>query len=429
MKHLTYQQRLLIERELGANTSLRQIALQLGKHPSTISREIKARRVVSTHKPYGRTKNACLQRHGCKIRQLCDPCEHPHIRFCCFCHECNDQCPDFFEQRCPKQETPPYVCNGCSTRRTCTLRVLVYQAKPADKHYRDQLCDIRSGYNLNGEEFIQIDQLVGPRLHQGQSIASIVHDIGDELPCGISTIYRLVSDGEIEGVRNIHLPRKVRFKPRKKKRSFKVDPKARQGRRMEDYQRFIEADDHGPLVEMDTIEGRKGGAVLLSMRWPATGLHLLFWRPANTARSVQLVFDALYDRLGHDRFVRIFGVILTDNGSEFSNPAALEFTPDGLRRTHIYYCNPGSPQEKPSVERGHVEVRRILKKGTSFDHLSREQVRRVQDHINSYGTKKLNGASPYAAFSQLFDDSFAQDLGWSIIEPALITLTPKLVKN
>ncbi len=428
MKHLTHHERQIIERELGANTSFRQIALLLGKHPSTISREIKARRILSPHKPYGRTKNACLHRHGCTISKLCDACDHPNIRFCCFCHDCNEQCPDFVEERCPRLEQSPYVCNGCASRRTCTLRVRVYRAAPADKQYRELLCGIRSGYCLTGEEFIRIDQLVAPRLQRGQSISFIVRDIGDELPCGISTIYRLVSDGEIEGVGNIDLPRKVRFKQRKSKRSFKIDPKARIGRSMEDYRRFITSGDDGPLVEMDTIEGRKGGAVLLSLRWPLIGLHLLFWREANTARSVQTIFDALYHRLGQDRFVRLFGVIVTDNGSEFSHPLALEVAPDGTRRTHLFYCNPGSPQEKPSVERAHAEVRRILPKGVSLDGLTHEQVRLVQDHLNSYGTKKLNGASPYATFSQVFDDSYAHDLGWTIIEPARITLTPKLLK-
>lgn len=429
MKHLTHQQRQLIERELGAQSSLRQIALLLGKHPSTISREIKSRRILSSHMPYGRPKNACSKQSVCTRKHLCDTCRHPSKPFCRLCNDCNQQCDSFVEERCPKLEQPPYVCNGCSTRRTCTLRVLVYRAASADKQYREQLSGIRSGYCLTGEEFIQLDQLVAPRLRRGQSIQSIVRDIGDQIPCGISTIYRLVHDGELEGVRNIDLPRKVRFKMRKKKRPYKIDAKARLGRTWEDYQRFLEAEDHGPLVEMDTIEGRKGGAVLLSLRWPATGLHLLFWRHANTAKSVQTIFDQLYHTLGHERFLRVFGIIVTDNGSEFSNPLALEFAPDGIRRSHIFYCNPGSPQEKPSVERGHVEVRRILPKGTSFDGLTHEQVRRVQDHINSYTTKKLNGASPYAAFSQWFDDSYARDLGWSVIPAAQITLKSELLKH
>lgn len=429
MKHLTLQERKLIERELQAKTSFRQIAKLLEKHPSTISREVTARRIRSPHKPYGRVKNACIRRKSCYLKGLCDYCLHPEMSYCSFCDQCNDMCPSFEEERCPDLARPPYVCNACLTRKKCTLRAMIYQADAADKHYREQLSELRQGFCLTGNDFLRIDALVGPRLRNGQSVYAIVNDVGDELPCGISTIYRLVAGGEIEGVQNIHLPRKVRLKPRKNKRAFKIDARAREGRRMEDYERFIDTFDYGPLVEMDTIEGRKGGAVLLSLRWPAIGLHLLFWRQANTAKSVQKIFDDIYQRLGHERFERLFGVILTDNGPEFSNPAALEFTPDGTRRTHLFYCNPGSPQEKPSVERGHAEFRRILPKGTSFDGLDQEYIRLVQDHVNSYATKKLNGASPYATFSQLFDDSYARDLGWTIIEPAWIILTPELVKK
>ena len=38
-------------------------------------------------------------------------------------------------------------------------------------------------------------------------------------------------------------------------------------------------------------------------------------------------------------FARLFPVILTDNGTEFSNPLKIEFDADGGRLTSVFYCN------------------------------------------------------------------------------------------
>ncbi len=48
------------------------------------------------------------------------------------------------------------------------------------------------------------------------------------------------------------------------------------------------------------------------------------------------IFDFLYSVLKPELFKDIFKVCLTDNGSEFSNPLALEFDSSQKRRTHIF---------------------------------------------------------------------------------------------
>ena len=45
-----------------------------------------------------------------------------------------------------------------------------------------------------------------------------------------------------------------------------------------------------------------------------------FLREANTSKSVIDIYDELDHRLGGQDFRKLFPVILTDNGSEFSNP-------------------------------------------------------------------------------------------------------------
>lgn len=87
---------------------------------------------------------------------------------------------------------------------------------------------------------------------------------------------------------------------------------------------------------MDSVEGRKGGKVLLTIYFRNSSLMLAFIRDDNTAKSVTEIFEWLYDRLGHEIFTRLFQVILTDRGSEFTNPLTIEFNKDNERRTLIH---------------------------------------------------------------------------------------------
>ena len=115
---------------------------------------------------------------------------------------------------------------------------------------------------------------------------------------------------------------------------------------------------------------------------------LAFLRGANTARSVSDVFDGLYSLLGIESFKLLFPVILTDNGSEFSAPLALEKDADGIRRSRVFYCDPSSSFQKGAIENNHELIRRIIPKGKSFNGLSQPQIQLMMDHINSYNSKE-----------------------------------------
>ena len=108
-----------------------------------------------------------------------------------------------------------------------------------------------------------------------------------------------------------------------------------------------------------------------------------------TSQSVIDFFDQIDFKLGGKRFNQLFPVIVTDNGSEFSNPKKIEYRDYaiqgcGLRRTSIYYCDAGCPYQKGVIGVNHELIRRVLPKGTSFDDLTQADVTRMMDHINSY---------------------------------------------
>ena len=147
--------------------------------------------------------------------------------------------------------------------------------------------------------------------------------------------------------------------------------------------------------------------------------------------SVIDIYGDLYCRLGGQDFWRLFPVILTDNGSEFSNPKCIENGPDGkgFQRTRIYYCNPSAPYQKAEIEVGHEFIQRIVPKGKSFDELTQADIDRMMDHINSYRRKKLNGKSPYEAFCFYYGEELAQKLGCHEVDATTINLTPGLLRK
>ena len=81
-----------------------------------------------------------------------------------------------------------------------------------------------------------------------------------------STMYRLIDYGLFDA-KNIDLPRKVRYARRKKKKVYKVDKSCRLGRTYADYQLYIREHPDLPVTQIDSVEGRKGGKVLLTIHF------------------------------------------------------------------------------------------------------------------------------------------------------------------
>jgi IS30 family transposase len=427
-KHLVNEERSQIEHLLRNGKSIKEIARTLDKSTSTISREIKKRAVPSDKSAAYRVRNRCVHRRSCKKIQLCE--DKPDCtRRCSACSHCNSVCPDFVEEICLRLSSPPYVCNGCVDERKCTLRKQYYLHRPAQKSYKELLVGSRAGANISEEELLRLDGFLSPLIRKGQSVHHIFATNPDEFTCCEKTIYRYVNDCLLSA-RNIDMPRVCRLKPRKSKpKEYKVDKKCRTGRTYADYLEHMAANPDTAVVEMDTVEGNKGGSVLLTLHFRSCSFMLAFLRDRNTSQSVIEVFRRLISTLGKEAFRRLFPVILTDNGTEFSNPLALEFAEDGDRITSIYYCNPSSPFQKPTVENNHEFIRRVLPKGSSFDDLTQADINLMMEHINSYTREKLNDKSPYESFSFFYGQGILDALGVKLIPNNDIILRPSLLKR
>ena len=96
------------------------------------------------------------------------------------------------------------------------------------------------------------------------------------------SIYNYVDAGLLS-VGNMDLPRKVRYKVRKRKPRVWADKQCHLGRTYDDFLEYTAVNPDVPIVEMDTVEGRKGGKVLLTVSFCNSNLMLAFLQERNTA--------------------------------------------------------------------------------------------------------------------------------------------------
>lgn len=431
-KFLTYNDRLTIEKGLTQNKSFGEIGREIRKDRTTVAKEVKK---YSFEKKSGYSSypyNACKKRAACKLKNICgkEDCTHPSAAKCSLCSGCNDHCSEFEEEVCTACKRPPYVCNGCGSLGKCTLKKDLYDAEGAHIRFSEAISEARCGILSSEAELKRLNLLITPLIQNGQSVHQIYLTHADEMICSEKTLYNYI-DASLFDVRNIDLPRKVKYRPRYKKPDFKIDRGCRIGRNYEDFKKYMEGHPDTQIVEMDSVLGSKGGKVLLTVHFVNTSLMLAFLRDANTSQSVIDSLDAIYRLLGRESFENLFPVILTDNGSEFSNPRLMEYGPSGkdVLRTRVFYCDPSSPYQKGSIEVNHELIRRILPKGTSFDGLTQSDTFKMMNHINSYKRKKLNGRSPYEVFRFCYGEEILQKLGCLPIASENIVLKPRLLKH
>ena len=143
------------------------------------------------------------------------------------------------------------------------------------------------------------------------------------------------------------------------------------------------------VCQIDTVEGKKGGKCIL--------------REHNDSRSVTQAFQYLYSIMDHNLFHLLFDVILTDNGTDFSNPTAIESLDDNGIHPHVFYCEPNRSDQKGSCENDHSNFHRIVPKGTNMEPYTQELIDLIFSHVNSFSRTSLNGHTPYEYFRFLYD--------------------------
>ena len=427
-KHLTLSDRIYIEQALLRGDNFRAIAKAIGKDPTTISLEI--RRFLEWNDGYyARSKgNDCVHYNSCDVFNLCPECCSWACKDCHMDH-CKRLCSHYDPFICDDLKSPPYVCNSCRIQELCNATKYYYRAEEAQRRYKAILSESRAGINMTPEELKELDEFISPLIRKGQPLSHIFSVYGDSLPCSRKTVYNYLDMG-IFSVKNIDLPRRVRYKLRKKRRGENPIKYAYRNRRTyKDFLKYTEAFPDYEVVEMDTVKGsRDAGKCLMTLLFRKSSFMLIFLLPSCTQASVKAVFDDLYDRLGPVVFRKTFRIILTDNGPEFKDPWSIEMTANRKRRTRVFYCDPYQSNQKGKLEKSHEFIRYIIPKGRSMHKLTDEKIRLMTCHINSVARDGLNGQTPFDLAELLLSKKVLTSLGLQKISPDCVILKPALLK-
>ena len=197
-----------------------------------------------------------------------------------------------------------------------------------------------------------------------------------------------------------------------------------EGRRYSDFIAFISTHIVTNLVEIDTVEDPSNGAGKTLLTIHFTALHFMIIRllKKKTKEEVDRQFVWLREKLGDTLYSKMFSVILTDGGIEFSDPAVIE----GMNG-HLFYCEAYSSYQKGAIEENHTLIRYVLPKGTYFDFLTQKLVDLLASHLNSY-YRNSTGSAPYSLFIAFFGKETAVLLNIILIPSDDVCLKSTLLK-
>ena len=383
-KHMTLDDRIEIQECLIKGMTFKAISENIGKSRTTISREVK------------------LHMH---------PYSNSFVRT---------------EEVCPKLLKAPFVCNGCEKKSRS--RRQLYTAKKAQAEYEAVLVESRTGIPLNKESFYETERIISEAVRRGQHIYHIIRS--NNLPVSSATVYRHIKK-RYYSITPLDLPRAVKFKPRKSKKSDFVPKQTREGRTFKDFLAFRDDNPDIPLTQLDTVIGRIGGKVILTIHFVQSdfmaGLLLENKTAAEAAGKIQLLKTRL--RESGFGFGDIAPLLLTDNGGEFSIVSAFEADADGNQESRMFFCEPCSPYEKAEIEKNHTLFRDIVKSGSSFDGFTQETVNLIFSHVNAVKRKQFNGKSAYDMFSFYYSEELAEAFGISSIPAKDVVQSPKLLSE
>ena len=303
---LSLEQRNIIQIMLSEKMSFTKIGKAINKDRTTIAKEIKRNRYIKNHN---------------------DPFDKRTIK-----NAINN---------CNKLNSKPYCCNCCGCLTSCWKSKIYYNAKIAQEHYEQKLSESRKGIDIDPEVLDDIEHSIVPLIKEkNQSVNQVYANHNDLLYFSKSTFYRYVDNG-VFSLTNLDLPKKVKYKPRKKEvETAKRELALLNGRRYEDFLSFIMDHPKMHIVEMDTVIGTQtSNKVLLTLFFRDTHFMLIRLLDKKTIKCVNSEIDIFKVTLGIRLYAKIFRIILTDNGSEFFDPYHFERDYNTHKKvTNLFYC-------------------------------------------------------------------------------------------
>ena len=424
--HLSLEERKTIESCLCiADITLKQIAAILNRSPKCVRYEVTRHRHISIRV---NQHNKCGRQNSCDIRRLCTHCLSGLCRGCTH-NNCNNMCSDFIDTPvCKRTNRFPYVCSGCQNIDKCRMPKYFYNAARANDNYIHDKTVWRQGPQKTAAEMKVIAEAITDGVKKRQSLDVIIHT--RNLNIAPSTAYRYIRQHQIPGIINLDLKRQTRYTQRASNKPVitRIDYDWLKNREYETFlKRLEDIASVTPIWELDTLIGKKEGdeKCVCSLHHRASNFQFYFLIQSRTCLEINKVFDYIKKQLGCELFTKTFPIILTDNGSEFHDPLAIETDPvTGEKLCEVYFCHPRRSEEKGKCEKNHEHFREIIPKGLSMNPLSDKDVNYVSNMVNNYPRPMLSFHSPYEVASLFFEKKVFKLNKLKSIPAHLVELTP-----
>ncbi len=388
--------RIEIEIWLRENKSIREISKTLNISHTTILREIKKnKKVLRNKKPLElnyRTDNDILNTHPCEIISK-----------------------------------SPYVCNGCPRyiNNHCNYHYVIYSAEYSQNNYQKLKSESNSGIK-NTDIKLNLIKDIQKALRLGQPISHIYPYLKEKYKnnmISITTIYKWIDKGLLK-----YTKKKIKIKninSNKEKIEYKRRIDFFKGKEHIDFLEYTKGENIN-IVEIDLVCGKQGtNGYILTIFIPRIQFLMAYKLEYKTPYEVIRVLDNIEAKIGYSMFKKLFGVILTDRGSEFLRYKEIETSKKTLKqRTKIFYCDAGSPTQKAYIENIHRILRKVIPKGNSLENITQDDLYEIVSNINSLRKKKYNNKSPNEMFIERYSKTLLSKLSLRAYTSEEVVLKP-----
>lgn len=408
--HMSLNDRIAIQVGIENGSKLVNISKNIKKDPTTISKEIKLHREIHSRN-LEKYPICCKNSKNCKF--------------------CTEICKKFEEIKCSRRDRSPGACNGCEKIHSCHLDHYFYYAEKAQREYSNTLVESREGINLTTLERKEIADIIVPLINKGQSIYQILSAHPEIKQCE-KTIYNYIDLGVFNdfGIQNISLKEKVKRKQFKDKYKKRKEKSCYEGKKYEDYLVYKEKNPNKLTTEMDTVMNSTTGPYIQTFIFEKTQFMIGILKHDKTSKEMSSTINDFEEILNKNDFEKLFGLLLTDRGTEFEKSELFIFNPKtGEKRLDIFYCDSMASYQKPHVENNHNYVRDIIVNKLSIDNITQNDLNLVFSHINSTPRESLNGKTPYEMFEFLYGVEPIKLFNIQKIERDNVILKPYLLKH
>jgi transposase, IS30 family len=208
----------------------------------------------------------------------------------------------------------------------------------------------------------------------------------------VKTLYSYIDRGIFSGISNANLWEKRKQKKKKYKKIQRVSIKNKDAKSIEERSIAISNRMIYGHWEGDCVKGPKGNdkSSLFVLSERLSREQIIIKIPRATHYLIKQALDWLEIKYGK-QFKDKFKSITFDNGSEFLDWRSIEtsFLDRSQLRTIVYFAHPYSAWERGTNENQNRMIRRFIPKGTNIAQILDKDIEKIQDWMNNYPRKIL----------------------------------------